>query len=87
MGSVRLVRRVDALFALADKIEARVAAAKEHTKVLRQSILTQAFSGQLVPTEAEMAQREGRDYEPATVLLEWIMNSSLKDSKQKGTKV
>ena len=67
-----IVRRVDALFALADSIEAKVAAAQERTEKLRQSILTKAFSGELVETEAELARREGRDYEPADVLLERI---------------
>lgn len=36
---------------------------------LRQSILAKAFSGELVETEAELARREGRDYESAEVLL------------------
>jgi type I restriction enzyme S subunit len=67
-----IVRRVDALFALADSIEAKVAAARDRTEKLRQSILAKAFSGELVPTEAELAMREGRDYEPADVLLERI---------------
>ncbi len=67
-----IVRRVDALFALADKIEAEVAAAREKTGTMRQSILAQAFSGRLVPTEAELARQEGRAYEPASVLLERI---------------
>ena len=30
------------------------------------------FRGELVPTEAELARREGREYEPAGVLLERI---------------
>lgn len=42
------------------------------TEKLRQSILEKAFSGQLVETEAEIARREGRDYETAEVLLEKI---------------
>jgi type I restriction enzyme, S subunit len=29
----------------------------------------QAFRGELVPTEAELARREGRSYEPASTLL------------------
>jgi hypothetical protein len=32
----------------------------------------QRFRGEPVPTEAELARREGRDYEPASVLLERI---------------
>ncbi|HEY3205206.1 MAG TPA: hypothetical protein VGL03_16270 [Thermoanaerobaculia bacterium] len=31
--------------------------------------LAKAFSGELVPTDAELARREGRDYEPASALL------------------
>jgi len=42
------------------------------TEKLRQSILAKAFSGELVETEAEIARREGRDYETAEVLLERI---------------
>ena len=30
------------------------------------------FAGELVETEAELARREGRDYEPASTLLERI---------------
>ena len=67
-----IVRRVDALFAFADSIESNVAAAREKTEKLRQSILAKAFSGQLVETEAEIAKREGRDYETAEVLLDKI---------------
>jgi len=67
-----IVRRINSLFALADQIEANVAVAKDRTAKLRQSILAQAYSGQLVPTEAELARREGREYEPAAVLLERI---------------
>jgi type I restriction enzyme S subunit len=67
-----IVRRVEALFALADAIEQRVAAATARVEKLTQAILAKAFRGELVPTEAELARREGRDYEPASVLLERI---------------
>lgn len=67
-----IVRRVDALFALADRIEERYAIAKEKTEKLRQSVLAQAFSGRLVETEAEIARREGRSYESAGELLERV---------------
>jgi len=39
---------------------------------LTQSILAKAFRGELAPTEAELARRDGREYEPASVLLERI---------------
>jgi type I restriction enzyme S subunit len=74
-----IVRRVEALFRLADAIEKRVVAATARAEKLRQAILAKAFRGELVafrgelvPTEAELARRERRDYEPASVLLERI---------------
>jgi hypothetical protein len=39
---------------------------------LMQAVLAKAFRGELVPTEAELARAEGRDYEPASALLERI---------------
>jgi len=57
---------------LADKIEKRVEAATKRVGKLTQSILAKAFRGELVPTEAELARREGRNYEPASLLLERI---------------
>jgi type I restriction enzyme S subunit len=67
-----IVRRVKTLFVLADLIETRCREAQERTSKLTQSILAKAFRGELVPTEAELARREGREYEPASVLLERI---------------
>lgn len=67
-----IVRRVDALFALADKIEARAKSAAARVEKITQAILAKAFRGELVPTEAELARQEGRDYEPASALLERI---------------
>ena len=67
-----IVRRVDALFALADRIEGEVSGALERVEALREAVLAKAFRGELVPTEAEVARREGRAYEPAAVLLERV---------------
>jgi type I restriction enzyme S subunit len=67
-----IVRRIETLFAFADTIEQRIATAKSRVESLLQSILAKAFRGELVPTEAELARREGREYEPASVLLERI---------------
>jgi type I restriction enzyme S subunit len=36
-------------------------------------MLKAACEGRLVPTEAELAQAEGRDYEPADVLLQRLL--------------
>jgi type I restriction enzyme S subunit len=74
------VRRVEALFKLADVIEKRVDAAMKSADKLTQAILAKAFRGELVPTEAELARREGRDYEPASVLLARIRSE--REAKQ-----
>ncbi len=64
-----IVRRVSALFALADGIEAKLAAARKRVDALTQAVLAKAFRGELVPTEAGLARAEGRSYEPASALL------------------
>jgi type I restriction enzyme S subunit len=67
-----IVLRVEQLFKFADAIERRMAAAMVRAEKLIQSVLAKAFRGELVPTEAELARAEGRDYEPASVLLQRI---------------
>ncbi len=78
-----IVRRVEALFNLADTIEKRVAAATTRAEKLSQSILAKAFRGELVPTEVELARREGRDYEPASVLLDRLRAERAEKEKTK----
>lgn len=67
-----IVRRAEALLTLADRIEGRLAVAQAQVGKLTPSFLTKAFRGELVPAEAELAQREGRDYETASSLLERV---------------
>lgn len=81
-----IVRRVEALLARADRIEKRLATATRRVETLTQAILAQAFRGELVPTEAELARQEGRDYEPASVLLERIRRERSSLEKKKPTK-
>jgi len=59
-----IVRRVEALFAVADKIEARYMKANAQVDKLTQSILAKAFRGELVPQDP--------NDEPASVILERI---------------
>jgi hypothetical protein len=59
-----IVRRVEALFALAYQIETRYAKAQAHCGKLTQAILAKAFRGELVPQDP--------NDEPASVLLERI---------------
>lgn len=59
-----IVRRVDELFNVADKVEERYKKAKTQVDNLQQSILAKAFRGELVP--------QNPNDEPAKVLLERI---------------
>lgn len=77
-----VVRRVEALFKLADTIEQRLAAANQRVEKLTQAILAKAFRGELVPTEAELARREGRSYESAAELLERIRSKSAESNQR-----
>jgi type I restriction enzyme S subunit len=70
-----IVGRVDALFALATAIEQRVERAAARADNLPQAILSKAFAGELVPTEADLARQEGRDYESAEKLIERVRRS------------
>jgi type I restriction enzyme S subunit len=80
-----IVRRVESLFKLADAVEKRVATAKAKAEKLTHAILAKAFRGGLVPTEAELAHREARSYEPASDLLARIKSD--RESKQASQKV
>lgn len=50
---LKIINRVNALYALATRIEAQVTAARERVETITQSILHQAFTGKLVPTRNE----------------------------------
>ena len=81
-----IVRRVSALFARADAIEAAVAAARKRVDALTQAVLAKAFRGELVPTEADLARRENRFYEPAAALLARLRATTTTVAKPKGTR-
>jgi type I restriction enzyme S subunit len=76
-----IIARMDALFTSGAAIEKRVAVATSRSERLTQSILARAFRGELVPTEAELARREGREYEPASVLVERIKKERVSETK------
>lgn len=68
----RIIAALDALFALSNSVRKYLTTASAIADRLDQAILAKAFRGELVPTEAELARREGREYEPASALLERI---------------
>ncbi len=81
-----IVRRVEKLFALADRIEARFEQCQKRVDSITQSILAKAFRGELVPTEFELAQTEGRSFESAEELLARIRNAGAADLNDNGVK-
>jgi type I restriction enzyme S subunit len=69
-------RIVEAIESYLTKLDAAVAAlerVRANLKRYRASVLKAAVEGRLVPTEAELARKEGRDFEPASVLLDRIL--------------
>jgi type I restriction enzyme S subunit len=69
----RIVARIEQLFTNLDAGVESLKAARAQLKRYHQSVLKSACEGRLVPTEAEMARAEEREYEPAEVLLERIL--------------
>ena len=81
-----IVRRVQAMFKLAEAVEKRVAVATRRAEKLTQAILAKAFRGELVPTEAELARREARSYETASELLSQIKSHRESEKKKHSKK-
>ncbi len=84
-----IIGRVSRLWELAGAMERRVADATALTEKSTQSILGKAFRGELVPTEADLARAEGRDYESASLLLERVNGSNghrVEPTKRRGRK-
>ena len=69
---LEIVRRVEALFRIADQIEERYKKARKYVDKLTQSILAKAFRGELVP--------QNPNDEPAYALSERIRESKIADS-------
>jgi len=69
----RIVKALDSYFSRLDDAVATLERVQRNLKRYRASVLKAAVEGRLVPTEAELARTEGRDYEPADVLLARIL--------------
>ena len=68
-----IVSSIESYFTRLDDAVATLERVQRNLKRYRASVLKAAVEGRLVPTEAELARSEGRDYEPAPVLLERIL--------------
>ena len=86
----RIVTKVEELFTRLDAGVGALTKSRTQLKRYRQSVLKSACEGRLVPTEAELARAEGRDYEPADVLLARIRKERREkwgaEKKRKGRK-
>jgi len=71
-----------AMFQLVAVLERRVGATGGRADKLPRAILSKAFSGELVPTEAALARAEGREYESASVLLARLAKSAVADTSK-----
>lgn len=69
----RIVETMESYFTRLDDAVATLQRVQRSLKRYRASVLKAAVEGRLVPTEVEVARAEGRDYEPASVLLERIL--------------
>lgn len=74
------LRHVRALFDLAKAVGQRCERATDRAGKLPQAILSKAFSGELVPTEADLARADGRTYETAAELLARVTAEAPKPS-------
>jgi type I restriction enzyme S subunit len=68
-----VVEAIESYFTRLDAAAAALERVQGNLKRYQASILKAAVEGRLVPTEADLARAEGRDYEHASVLLERIL--------------
>ena len=69
----RIVAEIERHFTRLDASVAALRWVQANLKRYRASVLKDACEGRLVPTEAELARSEGREYESSAVLLERIL--------------
>lgn len=69
----RVVEALDSYLSRLDAAQSALERVQTNLERLRASVLQAAVEGRLVPTEAELASEQGRDYEPASALLERIL--------------
>jgi type I restriction enzyme S subunit len=69
----RIVSAIESYFTRLDDAITNLERVERNLKRYRASVLKAAVEGRLVTTEAEVARAEGREYEPASVLLDRIL--------------
>lgn len=79
----RILDALESCLTRLDDSERLLERAQRNLERYQAAVLTAAVEGNLVPSEAERARSEGRDYEPATVLLEGILAESPKQGSRR----
>ena len=70
-----IVAEIETQFSRLDEAVADLKRVKANLKRYKAAVLKDAVEGRLVPTEAELARREGRSYETGAQLLQWILET------------
>jgi type I restriction enzyme S subunit len=79
-----LVAEIEKQFSRLDEAVAGLKRVKANLKRYKTSILKAAVEGRLVPTEAELARREGREYETGAQMLQRILDTRRSQRQGKG---
>ncbi|WP_291989575.1 restriction endonuclease subunit S [Candidatus Accumulibacter sp. ACC007] len=80
----RIVAEIEKQFSRLDEAVANLKRVKANLKRYKAAVLKAAVEGRLVPTEAELAHNEGRDYESGDRLLRRILENRRSQSQGKG---
>lgn len=80
----RIVAEIEKQFSRIDEAVANLRRVKANLKRYKAAVLKAALEGHLVPTEAELARREGREFESGQELLQRILRARRSQSEAKG---
>ena len=81
---LEIVAEIEKQFSRLDEAVANLQRVKANLKRYKASVLKDAVEGRLVPTEAEIARREGRSYETGEQLLQRILEARRNEWRGKG---
>ena len=79
-----IVAEIEKQFSRLDEAVANLQRVKANLKRYKASVLKDAVEGRLVPTEAELARRDGRSFETGEQLLQRILETRRKEWKGRG---
>src|SRR5438034_4655655 len=80
----RIIAEVEKQFTRLDAAMVALKRVQANLKRYRAAVLMAAWEGRLVPTEAELARKEGRTYETGEQLLHRILDERRKNWKGRG---